>query len=691
MNNSIQSKPADLAKDYLNWRVDVDEDDMAWLCLDKQNTSANVLSREVLAEFSEIVTALTEKPPAGLVVYSGKASGFIAGADINMFPSIESESQAYELMTLGHKFLAAFEALPCTTVAMINGFALGGGLELALACDARIVAAGTRPILGFPEVQLGLHPGFGGTVRCVRLIGALRAMPLMLSGKSVRPGKALKLGLVDQVVAPEKLREAAGALVRKSPPHRRRSILDRLVHLPFMRSYLATRMRSSVAKRAKQDHYPAPFAMVDLWERFGAESEAAYDAEARSFAKLVETDTSRNLVRVYFLQERLKHGASSSESTDAENRGCVHVVGAGVMGGDIAAWCALRGYSVTLQDREMEYIQPALDRAAKLFKKRFRDPAELAATRDRLRADVAGDGVSDADIVIEAIFEDRDVKQALYQQLEPRMKADAVLATNTSSIPLEELAPSLQHPERLIGLHFFNPVAKLPLVEVVIANSSSTEVVAKGLSFTRQIGKLPLPCRSHPGFLVNRILAPYMAEALEMVREGVPLADIDQAAVDFGMPMGPIELMDAVGIDVALHVAKILAPLAGRTVAPELQELVADGRLGKKTGHGFYMYSDNKPVRPHSTGESADNDIQERLVLAFINEAVACLADKVVEDEELIDAGVIFGTGFAPFRGGPMHYVRSMGIDAMLASLESLAERYGERFKPSAGWAELRQ
>lgn len=691
MNNSIQSKPAAITKVYLNWRVDVDKDDIAWLCIDKQGASTNVLSREVLTEFAEIITALNEQPPAGLVVYSGKPSGFIAGADINMFPDIESEDQAYELMMLGHKFLAAIEALPCTTVAMINGFALGGGLELALACDARVVAAGARPVLGFPEVQLGLHPGFGGTVRCVRLIGVTRAMPLMLSGKSVRPDKALQLGLVDQVTAPENLREAAGALARKSAPRRRRSILDRLVHLPVLRPYLAARMRSTVAKRANREHYPAPFALVDLWERFGAESAAAYAAEARSFAKLIETDTSRNLVRVYFLQERLKRSAASSESPDPEHRGGVHVVGAGVMGGDIAAWCAMRGFSVTLQDRGMEYVQPALERAAKLFEKRLKDPAELAATLSRLRADVAGDGVSEADVVIEAIFEDREAKQSLYQQLEPRMKADAVLATNTSSIPLEELAPCLQHPERLIGLHFFNPVAKLPLVEVVIATSSNAEAVARGLSFTRQIGKLPLPCRSHPGFLVNRILAPYMAEALEMVREGVPLADIDQAAVDFGMPMGPIELMDSVGIDVALHVAKILAPLAGRTVAPELQELVAAGHLGKKTGQGFYLYSDNKPVRPPTAGEPVGNDVQDRLILAFINEAMACLADKVVEDEELIDAGVIFGTGFAPFRGGPMHYARAMGIDAMLATLEGLAERYGERFKPAAGWTELRQ
>jgi 3-hydroxyacyl-CoA dehydrogenase/enoyl-CoA hydratase/3-hydroxybutyryl-CoA epimerase len=677
--------------DYLNWRIDIDANDIAWLCLDKPDASANVLSRDVLTEFAEIVVAMTQTPPAGLIIYSGKSSGFIAGADINIFPTIESEQQAYDLMRLSHKILADFVALPCTTVAMIDGFALGGGLELALACDARVVAETTRPILGFPEVQLGLHPGFGGTVRSVRLIGVMRAMPLMLTGKSVRPDKALSLGLVDEVVSPESLRQAARALALKSPPERRRSILDRLLHIPFMRSIVAARMHSSVAKRANREQYPAPFALVDLWQRYGAQEESAYDAEARSFARLIETDTSRNLVRVYFLQERLKRTAARDDSVDAGNRGCIHVVGAGVMGGDIAAWCALRGFSVTLQDREMKYIQPALDRAAKLFEKRFRDPEELAAARGRLRADTSGEGVSQADVVIEAIFEDSEAKRALYQQLEPRMKADAILATNTSSIPLEELAPSLQKPERLIGLHFFNPVAKLPLVEVVIATSSSAEVVAKGLSLTRQIGKLPLPCRSLPGFLVNRILGSYMAEALEMVGEGVPLADIDQAAVDFGMPMGPIELMDSVGIDVALHVAKILAPLAGRKVAPELEELVAAGRLGKKSGQGFYLYSDNKPVRPPATREPIDNDTQDRLILAFINEAMACLADKVVEDEELIDAGVIFGTGFAPFRGGPIHYARTVGVDAMMANLNELADRYGERFTPTGGWAELRQ
>ena len=691
MNDLNRSISDSLNKDYLHWRIDIDEDGIAWLCLDMRDASTNVLSREVMAEFADIVAALTQQPPAGLVVYSGKANSFIAGADINIFPTIETEDQAYDLMTQAHRLLADFEALSCTKVAMINGFALGGGLELALACDARIVASGNRPILGFPEVQLGLHPGFGGTVRCVRLIGVVSAMPLMLTGKSVRPNKALKLGLVDQVVAPEELREAAGLLAKKPPPARSRSVFDRLLHVRALRPILAGRMHRSVAARAKPEQYPAPFAMVDLWQEFGADPGAAYDAEARSFAKLLATDTSRNLVRVYFLQERLKHTAESDDAHASASHGRVHVVGAGVMGGDIAAWCALRGFDVTLQDREMKYVEPALDRAAKLFAKRLRDPAEITATRERLRADVAGDGVSGADVVIEAIFENREAKQALYQELEPRMKAGAVLATNTSSIPLEELAPGLQHPERLIGLHFFNPVAKLPLVEVVKAAGSGAEAVAKGLLFTRKIGKLPLPCRSHPGFLVNRILAPYMAEALEMVGEGVPLAAIDQAAVDFGMPMGPVELMDSVGLDVALHVAKILAPVAGRSVAPELEELVDAGRLGKKSGQGFYLYSHDKPVKPPDTGGPIDTDVQDRLILAFINEAVACLADKVVADEELVDAGVIFGTGFAPFRGGPLHYARTMGIDAMRASLEDLAHRYGERFNPSVGWADLRQ
>lgn len=672
---------------YNHWRIEYSPGKLVWLGLDKQDTSTNVLSRDVVTEFEAIVDWLAANPPSGVIIQSLKSSGFISGADINEFPLIANEADAYELLHHAHDVLERFESLPCTTVAMIDGYALGGGLEIAMACDARVVADADKRTLGLPEVQLGLHPGFGGTVRAVRLAGIVQAMPLMLAGNSVTPRKALKIGLVDKVVEPGRLRETAAQMARRPPPRRARNLLDRILHFDLIRPLMAKRMRAGVASRASEEHYPAPYAMIDLWEKHGAATRAAYDAEARSFGRLIETETSRNLVRVYFLQERLKHTADNADvEHDAAH---IHVVGAGIMGGDIAAWCALQGLQVTLQDRELKYIEPALKRANKLFTKRLANPDNRSAAVRRLVADVNGDGVPNADIIIEAIFEDRDAKRTLFEQIEPRMKPGAVLATNTSSIPLEQLATCLKDPGRLIGLHFFNPVAKLPLVEVVRAESSAPQALSAGLAFARQIGKLPLPCRSHPGFLVNRILAPYMAEALDLVGEGVPLAEIDQAAVSFGMPMGPIELIDSVGVDVALHVANILSEIVGRPVGPELQKLVDAGRLGQKTGKGFYEYRDRKPVKPPVTATSSSRDVQERLMLAFVNEAAQCLADNVVDDPELVDGGVIFGTGFAPFRGGPLNYARQRGIDEVVASLNKLAERYGEQFKPSSAWATL--
>jgi len=671
----------------IHWHAEYSPGRIVWLGLDKQDTSANVLSRDVLTELETLIDYLVANPPSGLIIYSLKTSGFISGADINEFPMLAREDDVVSLLRRSQGLLERLEALPCTTVAMIDGYALGGGLELALACDARVVADEDKRTLGLPEVQLGLHPGFGGTVRSVRLAGVSQAMPMMLAGNSITPRKARRIGLIDRVVDRSRLRETAVKLVRRPAKRRRRSLIDTILHHPSIRPILARRMRAGVARRARPEHYPAPYAIIDLWEQHGAESAAAYEAEARSFAALIDTDTSRNLIRVYFLQERLKHSADHARVDKAAH---IHVVGAGIMGGDIAAWCALQGLSVTLQDRELRYIKPALKRAERLFAKRLSNPDNRVAASRRLVADVNGDGVTRADIVIEAIFEDRDAKRALFEQLEPRMKPGAVLATNTSSIPLEELATCLADPGKLIGLHFFNPVAKLPLVEVVQAESSGPEALAAGTAFARQIGKLPLPCRSHPGFLVNRILAPYMAEALELVTEGMALAEIDQAAVSFGMPMGPIELIDSVGVDVALHVAEILSPIVGRPVAPELQKLVAEGRLGQKTGHGFYEYQGRKPVKPAVTTASAGGDTQERLMLAFVNEAAQCLAEGVVDDPELVDGGVIFGTGFAPFRGGPLHYARQRGIDAVVTRLNELSERYGERFKPSPAWTDLR-
>jgi 3-hydroxyacyl-CoA dehydrogenase/enoyl-CoA hydratase/3-hydroxybutyryl-CoA epimerase len=440
---------------------------------------------------------------------------------------------------------------------------------------------------------------------------------------------------------------------------------------------------AEVARRAPRAHYPAPYAIIDLWARHGAHGAAAFEAEARSMARLFLSETSRNLVRVFLLTDRLKSGGGRA----ARDLKHVHVVGAGVMGGDIAAWSALRGFTVTLQDRTLELVAPALQRAAELFDKRLPEAAQRAAARARLRADVEGAGVPDADVVIEAIFENLEAKQQLYAQLEPRLKAGALLASNTSSITLESLAGKLAQPARLVGLHFFNPVAQMPLIEVVHGAATDAGAVQLASGFARRIDKLPLPCRSAPGFMVNRVLTPYTYEAMLAAAEGVPLALIDRAAVAFGMPVGPIELVDVVGLDVAEHVGEIIAAQLQRPVTQvaRLRELIAAKKFGRKSGEGFYRWEQGKPLKPEAAGEPPA-DLIDRLILVLVNECVACLRERVVEDADLVDAAVIFGTGFAPFRGGPLTYARARGIPAVVARLTELAARYGSRFEPDAGW-----
>ncbi len=668
-----------------HWRAETDADGIAWIAIDKADGSANVLSAPVLQEFDKLLQALESTQPRAVVIHSARPGMFIMGADINEFTKIRSADEAFRLVRLGQQVLDRLEALPAPSVAVIDGFALGGGLELALACRYRVALESDKPTLGLPEVQLGIHPGFGGTVRAVRCIGVRQALPLMLSGKSWRPAKAKALGLVDRLATAENWRDVATGLLAAAPAPARAGALDRLLNLGVLRGLLARRMRAEVEARANPDHYPAPYAIIRLWREHGGAGTEAYEAEARSIAELMCSDTSRNLVRVFFLQNALK----SAGSPDAPPVARVHVVGAGVMGGDIAAWCAYRGLDVTLQDREARYIEPALARARALFEKRLRDPGKVAAVMGRLKPDVDGDGAADADLIIEAIFENADAKRELFATLAPTMKAGAVLASNTSSIPLEELARDLPDPGRLIGLHFFNPVAALPLVEVVRARDSRREALDVGHGFVRRVGKTPLECRSLPGFLVNRILAPYMGEAMHLARDGVPLAAIDAAAVDFGMPMGPVELADTVGLDVALHVSKILAEAFGTPVSDELQQMVDAGRLGKKSGEGFYRWSGGKPVKPDAGDTALPDDLKDRLILPMVNEAVACLADEVVADKDLLDAGVIFGTGFAPFRGGPIRYAEGRGLTEVRNRLEWLASRHGQRFLPRNGWEDL--
>ena len=668
---------------HFSWSLD--DSGIGWLGIDRVGASTNTLSRAVLESLAPRLDEIERVKPQGVVLFSAKANGFVAGADITEFTGLTSPEHGYELIRGGQQIISRLAGLACPTVAAIHGFALGGGLELALACRYRIGADDGKLSLGLPEVLLGIHPGFGGTVRTPRLIGARAALDLMLSGRAVRAPRALELGLVDRLAPLADLKAAAVQLLREAPAPGRAPALDTLLALAPVRPFLAAATRKVVARKARPEHYPAPGAIIDLWETHGAKGAAAFEAEARSIARLFCTEASRSLVRVFLLQDRLKALGGKAEVRVKR----VHVVGAGVMGGDIAAWCAERGLEVTLQDRALEYIEPALKRARAGFEKRAKTPADLAATTARLRADVEGAGVPEADVVIEAIFENVEAKQALYATLEPRLKAGAVLATNTSSLTLESLAAPLENPARLVGLHFFNPVAKMPLVEVIHGKGTDPASLAAALAFARRLDKLPLPCGSAPGFVVNRVLFPYMTEAMLAAHEGIPLKVIDDTAVAFGMPQGPIELADTVGLDVAFHIGEVMSAAFGTPKPDALAPLLAAKTLGKKTGAGFYRWQDGKPVKPDPGGARAPEDLEDRLLLPMLNEAVACLRAGVVADEDLIDAGAIFGTGFAPFRGGPIHYARHRGIANVVARLEELARRHGPRFKPDAGWERL--
>jgi 3-hydroxyacyl-CoA dehydrogenase/enoyl-CoA hydratase/3-hydroxybutyryl-CoA epimerase len=668
-----------------SWKFELDADRIAWLTCDSPGTSTNVLSAGVLKELSAALTELSAVKPRGVVVRSGKRSGFVAGADIKEFLDLRTPENAYALIRSGQRVLDQLENLACPSVAAIHGFALGGGLELALAATYRVGADDPSLSLGFPEVQLGIHPGFGGTVRAVRLIGVRPALELMLKGKPFKGARALEVGLLDQLVPPAELDAAAKRLLEQAPPKKSAPFVERLLNLRAMRPFIARQAAASLSAKVPREHYPAPYAIVDLWLKYGATGPESYEAEARSIADLMCTPVSRNLVRVFLLQTRLK---SLGGKPDGEFRH-VHVIGAGVMGGDIAAWAALRGMTVTLQDRSAELIAPALARAKGLFERRLKDPAAAAAAVARLSADVAGDGAGSADAVIEAIVENADAKRALYAQLEPKLKPGAVLATNTSSIEIEVLAEKLRDPGRLVGIHFFNPVPQMQLVEIVRGAGTNEESVRKALWFTRKLDKLPLPCKSAPGFVVNRILMPYINEALFALSEVIPAGVIDETGTRFGMPMGPIELADVVGLDVALHVGGVLAEAFGRRVPEILVKQVEGRRLGRKSGEGFYVWRDGKVVRAPTQPTQVPADLEDRLILPMLNEAVAALREGVIEDADLLDAGAIFATGFAPFRGGPLQYAKSRGISRIVDRLTELSARHGERFRPDTGWSRL--
>ncbi len=630
-----------------HWRLERDADGLAWLTFDRAGSAVNALSADTLAEFAVVLDALDAAPPKGLIVRSGKATGFIVGADVNEFASLDTPEQARALVARGWNLFSRLAALRYPTLALIEGHCLGGGLELALACRYRLVADQPGTSLALPEVMLGIFPGWGGMLRLPRLIGAPAALDMMLTGRGADARRAAALGLADARVPPRLLLAAARQTVLSGKPARRARGLGGWANRWPLKAIVAQRARKQIAAKDPQSHYPAASAIVDIWERHGGNALQAPDVIDR----ILSSGTARNLLRVFRLQERLKANGKQAGAAPARR---VHVVGAGVMGGDIAAWCALKGLTVTLQDQDMGRIAPALKRAAELFSRRLKDPRQARAAFDRLIPDPAGDGVPLADVLIEAISEQPEAKRALYRSLEPRMKADALLATNTSSLSLETLRAGLSRPERLVGIHFFNPVAKMPLVEVVHADGDAGEAQARACAFVGQIDKLALPVRSAPGFLVNAVLAPYMLEAMRSVDEGLTPQAVDAAMVAFGMPMGPLELADTVGLDIARAAGE---ELAGGAAPPHcLADRLARGDLGKKTGRGFYTWRDGKPVKPEGSPAGAPPGLARRLIQPLIDATRQRVDAGIVADADLADAGVIFGTGFAPFTGGPLHY-----------------------------------
>lgn len=631
-----------------HWTLEHEQGGIAVATLDRAGESANALSAEVMAELGELLDGLDRQPPKGLIFRSAKPAGFIAGADIDEFSQLDTPAKGRALVARGWELFNRLAAVPYPTLALVRGHCLGGGLELALACRYLLAVdePGTR--LGLPEVMLGIFPGWGGMLRLPQRVGPGAALDLMLTGRTVDAQRARKMGLADDAVPPRVMDAAARQLLLSGQPRRPLPLLQRLLGGP-LKGVVARSARQQVAKKARPEHYPAPYAIIELWQKHGGNALAAPEIVDR----IIASPTARNLLRVFRLQERLKGFGKDGDFTAKH----VHVIGAGVMGGDIAAWCALRGLRVTLQDQEIGRIAPAIQRAAKLFARKLRDPLLARAAFDRLIPDPEGQGVAHADVVIEAIFENLDAKHALFRQLEPRLKPGAVLASNTSSLKLEDLRTVLQRPERLVGIHFFNPVAMMPLVEVVAAEGADPAALQAACAFVRQIDKLPLPVRSAPGFLVNAVLAPYMLAALRAVDDGIAPETVDAALLAFGMPMGPVELVDTVGLDVALAAGKQLAD--GAEAPRCLAERVAAGQLGKKSGRGFYDWSSGKPAKAAAGAVPAG--LAEKLVRPLVDRTQALVDAGIVADADLADAGVIFGTGFAPFTGGPLNHRRTGG------------------------------
>ena len=635
-------------QDLKHWSVSIDDANLCWLTLDVSGKSVNVLTHAVVGELGQIIDWVEgQSIIAGVGMLSGKPGGFVYGADIAEFELLATADDVLQHMQMVHGLFNRIDSLDVPTIVGIDGIAVGGGLEIALTFDRIITTAGAKTKLGFPEVNLGILPGYGGSGRAYRRIGTAAVTHMMLSGRPLTASAAQAAGLIDQTVDDAAALQPAmtswlTAQNRAKPRRQQRETAADQNALDDASAQFLKRLRA--------DHTPAPFAIIEHVQRYGHDAAAMSAGEMDIFPELMVGSASKNLRRVYYLTDTVRKTARGDSAITN-----LHVVGAGVMGGDIAAVAAMAGLTVSLTDMNAGAIETAINRAATLFERRLKSDDKIAAAKQRLQADPSGDGAARADLVIEAVAEKLSVKQAVFKALETVIKPDAILATNTSAIPLEDIATALQHPSRLIGLHFFNPVPVLPLVEVIWSRHSDQELVSRGMQFAGQIGKMPIRCQSAPGFLVNRALLPYMFKAVEAVAAGENADQIDEALVDFGMPMGPIELCDQVGLDVCLDVGMVLgiAPAAEAI----LRENCAAQNLGRKTGSGFYQWDGNRPIRPRAAVDAAVMaEIAASMLAPMIEQCQQAVDAGVVDSADSADAGMIFGTGFPGFRGGPLHW-----------------------------------
>ncbi len=688
------------------WKLK-EQDGIGILELDVPNTEVNILTSVTLAELTKILTEIGQRTDLKALLFtSAKSRIFIAGADINEIRGISDEKDAFEKAEQGKTVFQLIEDLKIPTVAVINGPCLGGGYELALSCQFRVASHADQVKIGLPEVQLGILPGFGGSIRLPRLVGLMQGLPLILAGKMCSAQQALKNGMIDRVFPHPVLLEEALHFVRtilkQGPgkirkPRRLDTVTWFFEKTPVGRALFFHLAAKDVRKRTK-GFYPAPFEIIALVKQtYGRYSPQAFRLESEHFARLGATPVSKNLIKLFFLTEKYKKLPWTSTKIKNKPVEKCGVIGAGVMGGGIAQLVSNRNIPVRVRDINAKALGGALQEARNIYMKAVKIKKlrkhEVDNKMGLISVGLTSEGLRRCDIIIEAVVENLDIKCKVFKELDAILAPETLLASNTSSLPVTQMAAVCRHPERVVGLHFFNPVNRMPLVEVIRAEQTSDETLERTIQFARSLGKTVIVVRDAAGFLVNRLLMPYMNEAAYLLMEGMPPEKVDKLAVDFGMPMGPIELVDQVGIDVGHKVAHILYEAFGERMkeAAILDDVMKKGLLGKKSKKGFYLYEGKKKrvnaqalrvqgnVRPIS-----DEDAVKRLITIMINEAARCLDEKVIDSAATVDIGMIMGTGFPPFRGGLLHYADTVGLDAIVADLRRFQKDVSQaRFEPS--------